>query len=796
MIKTAFIPPGGANTKKYFKIGEAASLLGLSSETLRRWERAGKVQFSRTPGGKRLFSEADLEAIRTFLHEPTHPVKNLNLSSNGASKPIQTSTNMFSERRVTFSVSIPKFSFPKFNFKFNFTKLAIACVILILLGGNLFLFSKTPYSRQAVLGAETFIAPALEAEGPIGSLLSRITALVKSNPVSSFVVTVLPKVEQITNVSPKETVVQKVEIPQDLKVTTLSSGDITGNTLKITEGAVIGSLSISNLGDITGANDISSKTITTSGNTSVGGNLTVTGNTTLTGTLTTTGAVNGLSSSTLAFSGSSPSIYPTTTNSQISLNASGTGAINIGNSSTGDIYIGGGGTTGTYCLITNSNGSLNCNGDITTGSNLHVNGGTFATGATTFNLLPDTATTINLGGGATTLSIGSSTGTTTVNNALTVTGTGTLNGNLVLGASSSNTLALNAKVTTSILPNLTGNVDLGSSSLKWNNLYSNTINTASINTSGQGVFNNNPPSTAITDASLLINPTSVTNDTSALLGVAVGGVEKARIDNNGNLTLQGGITASGTTSNTSTGTTGNQFSFTDNSLTTGTLTSLTFTNNSAAAAGNTATGLSITENAATNTGNTSNLLSLSAGANGTVNGIDISSATGFTNFIKTPTFNLDSSGNITGVVGLTASTLTGTLQTASQTNITSVGTLGSLGVTGNINSNSGSLQTGGVTRIDNSGNLTAGTGSFGGAVTPSLDAQYDFGSATNRWNNIYAAGDVTAGDVVFKNNFRFRENGDKGINILNPKGEIVGGFDDQGNLWMKGQIRQGLPPSN
>ena len=112
---------------------------------------------------------------------------------------------------------------------------------------------------------------------------------------------------------------------------------------------------------------------------------------------------------------------------------------------------------------------------------------------------------------------------------------------------------------------------------------------------------------------------------------------------------------------TSTGTTGNQIAFTDTSLTTGTLQNISFTNNSAASAGNTATGLSITENAATNTGNTSNLLSLSAAAGGTVNGINISSATGFTNFLKTPSIVIDSTGAITGAPSISATTFTGAL---------------------------------------------------------------------------------------------------------------------------------------
>jgi len=69
----------------------------------------------------------------------------------------------------------------------------------------------------------------------------------------------------------------------------------------------------------------------------------------------------------------------------------------------------------------------------------------------------------------------------------------------------------------------------------------------------------------------------------------------------------------------------------------------------------------------------------------------------------------DNSTNITGIAGVTASTLTGTLQTASQPNITSVGTLSSLNVTGNV-SVGGTLTYEDVTNVDAVGLITARSG--------------------------------------------------------------------------------------
>ena len=69
----------------------------------------------------------------------------------------------------------------------------------------------------------------------------------------------------------------------------------------------------------------------------------------------------------------------------------------------------------------------------------------------------------------------------------------------------------------------------------------------------------------------------------------------------------------------------------------------------------------------------------------------------------------DSATNITGIAGVTASTLTGTLQTAAQPNVTSLGTLTSLNVTGDV-SIGGTLTYEDVTNIDSVGLITARTG--------------------------------------------------------------------------------------
>ena len=46
-----------------YRIGEAARLLGVRVETLRRWERDGKVSVGRTPGGQRVISASEVARL-------------------------------------------------------------------------------------------------------------------------------------------------------------------------------------------------------------------------------------------------------------------------------------------------------------------------------------------------------------------------------------------------------------------------------------------------------------------------------------------------------------------------------------------------------------------------------------------------------------------------------------------------------------------------------------------------------------------------------------------------------------
>lgn len=52
------------NTNKYLRIGQAADYLGVTTQTIRNYTKDGKIPYSLTPGGNRLFLMSDLEKIK------------------------------------------------------------------------------------------------------------------------------------------------------------------------------------------------------------------------------------------------------------------------------------------------------------------------------------------------------------------------------------------------------------------------------------------------------------------------------------------------------------------------------------------------------------------------------------------------------------------------------------------------------------------------------------------------------------------------------------------------------------
>ncbi|MEA2506578.1 MAG: hypothetical protein QOH48_1196 [Actinomycetota bacterium] len=52
---------------RQYRIGQAATLLGVSADTVRRWVDGGRLNATRTAGGQRLVSGAELAALASSL---------------------------------------------------------------------------------------------------------------------------------------------------------------------------------------------------------------------------------------------------------------------------------------------------------------------------------------------------------------------------------------------------------------------------------------------------------------------------------------------------------------------------------------------------------------------------------------------------------------------------------------------------------------------------------------------------------------------------------------------------------
>lgn len=49
--------------EEWIGVGEAARILGVGVDTIRRWESQGLMSSRRTPGNQRRFNRADIEAL-------------------------------------------------------------------------------------------------------------------------------------------------------------------------------------------------------------------------------------------------------------------------------------------------------------------------------------------------------------------------------------------------------------------------------------------------------------------------------------------------------------------------------------------------------------------------------------------------------------------------------------------------------------------------------------------------------------------------------------------------------------
>jgi len=199
------------------------------------------------------------------------------------------------------------------------------------------------------------------------------------------------------------------------------------------------------------------------------------------------------------------------------------------NNETGSITIDNSLTAGSGISITDR--TITNNGIVTlsAGTGIEVDGNKITN---TYSFTPD----YTLGGWTRT---GTTVGLTTLTDSVTV---GALTaGAVTVDSLTTGGLSLTSDLTVSsghsLLPSVDLGSDIGSSSYRFNNLWVANINSNSSQAfSGQTTFSYPPTNTTIDQASVLINPTtSIANG--QLLGLAVGGYQKALIDEDGDMIL-------------------------------------------------------------------------------------------------------------------------------------------------------------------------------------------------------------------------------------------------------------------
>ncbi|MFC1653607.1 MerR family DNA-binding transcriptional regulator, partial [Patescibacteria group bacterium] len=62
-----------SNQKRTYSISETSKILQVSIDTIRRWEKAGKIQSIRTPGGHRRFTHKEVDKVKTTNFTPPQP---------------------------------------------------------------------------------------------------------------------------------------------------------------------------------------------------------------------------------------------------------------------------------------------------------------------------------------------------------------------------------------------------------------------------------------------------------------------------------------------------------------------------------------------------------------------------------------------------------------------------------------------------------------------------------------------------------------------------------------------------
>ena len=170
------------NSSSLVKIGQAAKVLGVSIDTVRRWEKAGKIHPAYTPGGTRLYPIEDLHSVnhKTNQTEETKifdlldpkfdPKKEITIGQNNHPhpKPISHSRTLYPEvgqsgaNLLKFLKNLCK---PGKTGRKIYAGLALAFIIIVITVATLvFSYLSNPEDTKQFFGAPYLIASSQTVE--------------------------------------------------------------------------------------------------------------------------------------------------------------------------------------------------------------------------------------------------------------------------------------------------------------------------------------------------------------------------------------------------------------------------------------------------------------------------------------------------------------------------------------------------------------------------------------------------------------------------------------------------------
>jgi len=437
------LPESAIAPQNYQSISEAADAVGVSVKTLRRWDNEGKISIPRDELNRRTFTPDLIEQIKQ--ERPTF--SNPNLPTDTQLKPEETKT-------PTPTITTPPIarvprqhrSRPSFALLPALLTPLLSLLPFILVALPILLFSALGYKPSLPVNSVNFNTQ----DGQSLTLQSLDPTASGSATVSRDLDPLLsrPEAGEVAGVTVSGGSLLSFETILDNNYNFGVAGIIEGNQLVSTT-TVKAPLIVASQEKVINLNaDLldghSWEEIQTVATTPLGlqgsydaGNTIVTSVNDLDITLTGT--------TRFAVGGTGPLVFSTTGQTTFASNIDAQSGIDI---TGGDL------TVGASKLVAEVD-----TGNLTVAGDLAINGGDLTSTATSVNLFNSTTSTVNLGGSATTLSIGAGTGTTTINHALTIAGTLTANGEVILGDSGDNitlnasTANLNAINTISLKPN-------------------------------------------------------------------------------------------------------------------------------------------------------------------------------------------------------------------------------------------------------------------------------------------------------------------------------------------------------